>query len=361
MKSLGFLSTATLLVTATFVSCAAAAEAFAVFKSNDRGQSWIRSGAGMPGRSRINAFGSADGVLFAGTDSGIFASSDEALSWQPATGAAMSSGRIISFATLGRRVFAGTDGHGLLMSLDGGKSWALERGFTSQKVRCLLAHDGKVYAGTDANGVLVFNVAFQSWTHLSAGLPSHAQVFTLSAVRGRLFAGLYGRGLCLWDEQKQSWTKTGPVTPLALASVQDTLIAGHNPGGLCWSGDLGASWSKGVAESRAVSSAVSLLPDDTGELSSDAPVWELGSDDGLVFAGASEGIYYSKDGGRTWTRARGGLPEKSPGIAFLLKRDFVLAGTLIRGSNGESDGAANVSQPISSDIDRTPPTTGSRR
>lgn len=200
MTSSIYLSTATLLAAATLTSFAATKEAFAVFKSNDRGQSWTRSDAGMPGGSRINAFGTADGVLFAGTDSGIFISKDEALSWQPATGAALSSGRIISFAELSQGVFAGTDGHGLLVSWDRGKSWALEPTFPSRKVRCLLTHDGKVYAGTDSDGVLASNEAGQPWTRRSAGLPSHAQVFALSEVKGRLFAELYGRGLYGWDE-----------------------------------------------------------------------------------------------------------------------------------------------------------------
>jgi hypothetical protein len=361
MKSSAIAFSATFLVAATFASFAAAADAFAVFKSSDHGRSWMRSDAGMPGQSRINAFGSVDGVLFAGTDSGIFISRDEALSWQLATAAAMSSGRIISFATLGQRVFAGTDGHGLLVSSDAGASWALERTFPSRKVRCLLAHVGKVYAGTDANGVFASNDAGQTWTPLSTGLPSRAQVFALSAVRGRMFAGLYSQGLYAWDEPNQSWGQTGRVKPLALAGARDALIAGHNPGGLHWSVDLGASWSRGVAESPAVGLLLLLPSDDSGELSAEAPVWELASDDGLVFAGASAGIYYSEDRGRTWTRARRGLPEKSPGIAFLLKQDFVLAGTLIEKGNGEPDGAANESQPIRSEPNRTSSAAGSRR
>lgn len=338
MKSSPFLATTTLLGITTLTSFAAAAEVFAIFKSTDGGRSWIHSDAGMPGRSRINAFGSADGVLVAGTDSGVFISRDQALSWQRATGAAGASGRIISFAALGRKVWAGTDGKGSLVSSDGGRSWALERACPSPKVRCLLAHHGNVYAGTDTDGVFASNGAGQPWTHFSAGLPAHTQVFALSAIRGRLFAGLYSRGLYAWDEQKQSWVKTGPVTPLALASAHDTLIAGHNPGGLYWSGDLGVSWSKGVAAGHAVDPLVSLHSNHSGELPSEAPVWELGSnDDGLVLAGAAAGIYYSGDRGRTWARARKGLPEKSPGIAFLVQRNFALAATLIEDeeSHGE--------------------------
>src|SRR5260221_762889 len=79
------------------------------------------------------------------------------------------------------------------------------------------------------------------WCPLTGGDPG-GQIFALSAVKGRLFAGLYGQGLYAWDEQKSAWVKSGPVTPLALVSVHDTLIAGHNPGGFYWSGDLEASW-----------------------------------------------------------------------------------------------------------------------
>ena len=335
--------TATLIVVAAFTNFAAAVEVYAVFKSNDRGRSWSRSDAGMPGASRINAFGSARESLLAGTDSGIFISKDEALSWRPARGAAMSSGRIISFATMGGEVFAGTDDKGMLVSRDAGETWAVEDAFPSQKVRCLLVRDARLYAGTDAGGVFTSSDAGKTWTRMSAGLPSGQQVFALSGVASRVFAGLYSRGLYAWDEEKQSWAKLNAVTPLALTSVQDTLIAGHNPGGLYWSADLGVSWSKGVVEGHAVSPWLSLLPGDSGELLPEAPVWELGADAAVVFAGASAGIYYSEDRGRTWTRARRGLPENSPGVAFMLKREFVLAGTLIRGSNGEAGAPANSS------------------
>jgi len=321
---------AALVVVATLTSVAAAADAFAVFKSSDRGRSWTRSDHGIPQGSRIHAFGSAGELRFVGTDSGIFTSRDKALSWQPATGAVTSSGRVISFASLGRKVFGGTDGDGMLVSADGGRSWALDAAFPGRKVRCLLVHDDKVYAGTDAEGVLASHDAGRTWTRLAAGLPVHGQVFALSAVEGRLFAGLYSRGLYSWDRQGSAWAKVTPVTPLALASVEGTLIAGHNPGGLSWSADLGVSWFKGVAGGNAAGPLTVMASGDLGELSAEAPVWALASSDDVVFAGASAGIYYSEDRGRTWTRARTGLPEESAGIAFLLERGFVLAGAWVK-------------------------------
>jgi hypothetical protein len=144
-----------------------------------------------------------------------------------------------------------------------------------------------------------------------------------------------------------------------LATLGGTLVAGHNPGGLYWSADLGVSWSKGTAS--AVGQFTPGLLGEVGELPSEAPVWELAADDGLVFAGAATGVYYSEDRGRTWIRARTGLPAESPGVAFLLQRTFILAGTWIKGSEGEPRGAANGSPPIRLETNGGSSAGGSRR
>ncbi len=311
-----------------FTCTAVTAQSCAVFKSIDRGQSWVRADTGMLDPSRINGFGSLDDTLFAGTDSGVFLSQNEAGSWKPSTGLAKSSGRIICFATLERRVFAGTDGTGILESSDKGASWVVNAAFPFKNVRCLLADQERLYAGTDACGVLVSSDLGRTWTALPQGFPDHAQVFALSMVHDRLFAGLYSKGLYAWKEPDHRWTKAGDVSPLVLASIAGTLVAGHNPGGIHWSADLGASWSQGTA--KPVELFTGELPDPARELSSEAPVWELAADEELVIAGASAGIYYSEDQGRTWTRAWTGLPPDSPGVAFLLNRSFILAGIPIK-------------------------------
>ncbi|MES2568497.1 MAG: hypothetical protein V4710_00405 [Verrucomicrobiota bacterium] len=333
---------AVLLLVPVFTVITAAAENYAVFKSTDRGRSWIRSDIGMHAGSRINAFGSLDGTLFAGTDSGIFISRDEARSWRPATG--MASGRILSFATLERKVFAGTDGSGMLVSADEGKSWAPTAASPSKKLRCLLAHRDRVYAGTDAEGVFVSGDGGETWTALNREFPEHAQVFALVVAADRLFAALYSKGLYAWNEQEQRWRKAGSVLPLVLAGSADTLIAGHNPGGLHWSADVGVSWSKAMAVLSGQLAPV--LPNEAAELSNEVPVWELASNDGMAFAGASNGIYFSEDRGRTWVRARTGLPAESPGISFLLKERFVLAGALIKNVDGKPDSTEKQSQPF---------------
>ena len=302
-----------------------AADVHAIFKSVDQGRSWIRSDSGIPKGSRVNVFASRPGALFAGTDSGVFISIDEAQTWAAAKGLAASSGRIISLATIGRSVFAGTDKNGILVSSDEGKSWVRNAFLPAKKIRCLLAQGGKLYAGTDTDGVFVSDDKGVAWTNLRQGLPPQAQVFAMAIVEDRLFAGLYSKGLFVWNEQEGHWEKAGNVSPLVLATSRGTLIAGHNPGGLYWSSDLGASWSKGSAEKA----------NSQPELPAEAPVWETAGNDDLVVAGASTGIYYSKDHGRTWTRSRTGLSKHSPGIAFLLARNFTLAATTIDGAGSD--------------------------
>lgn len=332
---------AALLATAALACSAAAAERFAAYKSTDGGQSWQRADAGLGGRARVNAFGFAEGVLLAGTDAGILVSTDAALTWRPAGGTAAGA-RTLSFATAGKKVFAGTSGSGLLVSGDGGRSWSPQPALPARKVRSLLAHEGTLYAGTDAEGVFASRDEGETWAQLP-GLPAGAQVFALAAAGGRVFAGLYSRGLFGWDAGARAWSRAGEVTPLALASAAGTLIAGHNPGGLHWSTDLGASWAKGAAATAAPKPPAAAPKTETsGELHPEAPVWELAAGEHGAIAGAAAGIYLSRDRGRTWLRARGGLPADSPGIAFLVKEGIILAATWHQESAGGAPAAARA-------------------
>lgn len=315
------------LLTILFASATSAKETHAVFKSTDGGRSWGRSDQGIPRNSRVNAFGSLDETVFAGGDSGIYISRNEGRSWEPAEGAAMTSGRVTSFAAAAGILFAGADGVGLLTSADGGDSWTANTTIPVRKVRCLLVVDESLFAGTDADGVYASHDGGVTWASLEHGFPSQAQVFAMSMAGGRLFAGLYSKGLYAWNRQESQWKKAGAVSPLVLTSLDGTLVAGHNPGGLYWSKDLGATWKKGVA--RTLGEFTPESRRDSGELSAEAPVWELASNEKTVFAGASSGVYFSEDQGRTWSRARTGLPTESPAVSFLPKRNYVLAGVTI--------------------------------
>ncbi|MBL9172186.1 MAG: hypothetical protein JNL10_01505 [Verrucomicrobiales bacterium] len=289
---------------------------FAVYKSTNRGVSWIRSDDGLPGNARINAFAELESAVLAGTDSGILRSTNAARSWSPIAEPLRDSGRILCFAVLGGRVFARTD-RGLQVSLDAGVTWSPVSAFPSLQIRCLCVRGSELLAGTDAHGVLISRDDGRTWSSLGPGLPADAQVFALETLNGRLFAGLYSRGLYVWDPAQNAWRRTGSVVPLALAAVDRTLVAGHNPGGLHWSADGGVSWSRGGEPTLSVLASP--------ELTDASPVWQMAGGGGLVIAGAAAGIFISEDRGRTWIAAHGGLPAGRPGIAFHAAPGWMLA------------------------------------
>ncbi len=272
----------------------------AVFRSEDGGRSWVRADAGLPA-VRVNALGESGDHWLAGTETGIYASADRGRTWVVAAGDA---GRILSFATSGANVYAGTDG-GLLLSGDGGRRFAPVASFAPKRVRSLAVLGATVFAGTDRDGVHASDDAGRTWRRLDAGWPTQGQAFALAVSGGRVFAGLYAKGLWVWESGR--WEKRGDTTPLALAAVEGTLVAGHNPGGLRRSDDGGANWRE-------------TMPT--------APVWELGAGGGRVVAGVGGGVFVSEDQGRTWRRAA--LPEQTPGISMVVRGETMLVGVLLR-------------------------------
>ncbi|WP_146590352.1 WD40/YVTN/BNR-like repeat-containing protein [Posidoniimonas polymericola] len=145
----------------------------------------------------------------------------------------------------------------------------------------------------------------------------------MADLNGRVFAGLYSRGLWEWEAATELWEQRRPVEPLTIAAAGGTLVVGHNPGGLHWSEDQAVTWRRGVDPSTAgVGKA----------LMSDAPVWRLESGDELVLAGVADGVYLSRDLGRTWRRVEQGIPAGAPGIAFYVGKRVALAAVILGGS-----------------------------
>lgn len=293
---------------ALFAACslALAADAYSVFRSEDGGRSWAGPGEGLPAGSRINAFAAAGRAVVAATDAGLSRSLDQGRTWRAVAGP----GRSLALALQGPNLFAGTAGEGIWMSADAGETWRRLPGFEARNVRSIVGANGRIYAGGDKGGVFASADGGQTWLTLSGGLPPQAQIFALEVAQGRLFAGLYAKGLYTWDEPGQRWTRGGSVMPLVLAAIGETLVVGHNPGGLLWSGDL-----------------TNFARSQMGTLAADAPVWTLAAGRTRVFAGAAAGVYVSGDRGRQWTRTAQGLPPDSPGISFLVTDKFVLAAT----------------------------------
>ncbi len=296
-----------MLYTAIFLATSLLAQNFAVYRSADQGATWTNSSSGLPKSARVNAFAVSGASYLAATDHGIYISRNEANSWQLAYPAV----RALSLIVSGNHVFAGTDQAGLLRSGDSGLHWQ-PTAAPFRYARSLAAHQGVVYAGTDAQGVFASTDNGRTWQPLSSGLPQQSQIFSMVFHRGALHAALYRNGLFKLEPQLKIWTKVGNVLPLALASSGETLLSGHNPGGIHQTNEANAGWS---------AANLPFAPN-----LGNAPVWELAANNRLALAGVSSYIYRSRDHGRTWSPIENGIPLGATGIAFLTNPKLALAG-----------------------------------
>jgi len=297
----------------------AAPDNIKLYRSRNQGAHWELVGKGLPVSARVNALMEVGGRVVAGTDSGTHHSDDDGTTWQPAENAAGPIPRVLALAQIPGRIFAGTEKQGVLRSDNRGETWqAAGAGGNGGSIRSLLGVGNAVYAGTDQGGVLVSEDGGETWKCQSAGLPDHAQVFDLAEHGGKVYAGLYAKGLYSWEAAEGAWVRSGRVLPLEIASSGKSLIAGHNPGGIFYSDDLGKSWKEG---SRGMWGGV--------------PVWSLAAADGFALAGVASNneltleaasLFTSRDGGRSWSQSDQGIPAGSSAVSFLIGRGYLLAG-----------------------------------
>jgi photosystem II stability/assembly factor-like uncharacterized protein len=320
---------------------------YGLFVSMDRGVSWVQADIGLRAEARINALAGLGNVVVAGTDAGIFVSTKDAKSWRAAVIAGVERARVMSVISLKDQLLAGT-AEGLLLESADGNHWETNKTFPRRLVRSLHAIEDVVYVGTDADFVFRSTDQGKTWSQISAGLPERAQVSAMTSVGGTLFAGLYAQGLYRWNATEQKWNRVGAaagIKPLVLAASGDTLIAGHNPGGIFWSHDLGESWERWtLSEMDGMAPALDLIFNSGAAVTNaraipatEAPIWEMAADSKIAVAGAGSGIYLSTDKGRKWTRATKGLPTNAPGIAFYVHGDVIFAAVHLRAAGCEAD------------------------
>ncbi len=131
-----------------------------IFRSADRGRSWIRSDLSTPmhgngdlrwagERLAVNPFGSRE-ILFGSRAEGLFRSSDGGMTWRPlvAFGAAEDGIGILAVLFdpgLAGRVYANAYGDGLFVSDDGGESWSRLEGSPSRVLQMRMDADGTLF------------------------------------------------------------------------------------------------------------------------------------------------------------------------------------------------------------------------
>ncbi len=194
-----------------------------VYKSIDGGGSWAPLSTGLPNRIvyALAVHPTAPDVVLAGTADGVYRSADRGATW------VRTAGNVIMALAIDPQnpniVYKGSYGHGVGRSPDSGVTWSAT-GLVTGYVQAMLvdpATPGTLYAGT-LNGLLRSADSGATWVPVNAGL-TDLDVRALAASPGSLYVGTAGGGVFKSDNQGASWTafNHGLSSLSALALVID--------------------------------------------------------------------------------------------------------------------------------------------
>lgn len=259
----------------------------------------------------------ASATMYAGTIwRGIAKSVDGGAHWRPtgpfpllAGGAVPRPPDVMSLAldpTRPDTVYAGTNFGGVLESVDGGASWrSANRGLTAapyfqvrifDPVVALVADGRRLYAALSGSGVFVSDDRAEHWRRFARGLPE-PRVESLALAGKTLYAatadGAFRSGGGPWQRAGLAgrWLEAVAVG----AGRPQTIYAGALHEGVFESRDGGRSWS---AASYGLGSLYvrTLLADPRRP--------------GRVYAGTYAGVFASSDAARTWSALNAGLTHR---------------------------------------------------
>lgn len=212
-----------------------------VYRSTNKGATWIAANSGLTDKYVFALTLAPDGTLYAGTwGDGVFKSVDKGVTWTAANGG-LTNKVVLSLALApDGTLYAGTLYGGTFRSADKGATWtAASNGLTDMVIYALtFSQDGTLYAGTWGNGVQSMIRTAGKLTGLAlqspASLPENASA-TLQA------AALYDNDYR--QTVKPVWRVDNPAaasisadgTLTALAVPKDTVVtvtAGYSEGGV---------------------------------------------------------------------------------------------------------------------------------
>ncbi len=215
-------------------------------------------------------------IIFAGTTEGLWRTVDGGTSWTRASRRSIVVNDVLIDPRHSNRVLLATDRLGVLLSEDGGRTFAPSNdGYARRYVTAIVAdrnNPTNLYVGIandrESGGVFSFNRDDERWQQMSNGLGGRDVLSLQQTVKGDLVAGT-GQGIFLLGRKSRRWH------PTELAAAEDS----QNQ----------LSTRRHAVNSRPTS------------VISDARVNNLDLRDGRWLAATSHGLLKSMDEGRTWS------------------------------------------------------------
>lgn len=290
-----------------------------VYVTTNRGRTWNAANLGLADLS-VNALAAylgpeGEGLLFAGTSSGLYQWVGEARQWFAVAGYPAGhpvQAIVVASSPSASALFVGTEGGGLWRSIDGNALHRLEAVDADSSVNAIavsadFSADGTLMIATAEHGLMRSRDRGDSWQPLTGAAGAHSTLALTSCASpdGQVWlAGLHERGVLRSADGGASWQSSNvgvssrPVLALALSpgfAADGTLLVGTAAEGVLRSTDGGATWSP-ASDGLEELSVTSLTF---------APTFPA---DGRVWAIAGAGLVGSCDGGQTWAPVTG-LPR----------------------------------------------------
>ena len=336
----------------------AGTEGAGIFRSTDRGNSWTSLNTGLhyePGEgfTGVTAFLQKDNTFYAGTRDGLYASTDDGNTWHPVSSFRKHES-ISGIVVIGDRIYVGTLNTGVWYSDDDADSWLqVNDGLFHKTVRVISSIGTTLVAGTE-DGAFRKRVNEDSWTPINAGFvaqpidmkpinkaridagfgplperehPSGIRIDSFAGMDHLLYVGVYmgkDRGIFRSNDEGDTWTritvKEMTHTVEALAVYGRTLYASTYGSGVFRSDDKGDSWT--VVNNGLTNRTVSAL---------------LAVNEDTVFTGTLEGgIFRTMDGGDSWVEVNTGLTNTSVGELVVIGKTIYagMSERLVHSTNG---------------------------
>jgi ligand-binding sensor domain-containing protein len=283
-----------------------------MFRSEDRGTTWAKSGQGVTDPFILSLVTGKDGAVYVGTfRGGVFRTKDQGKSWHPIN-SGLKRKEIKTLLAVGDVIYAGTADGAYRFNAADDRWTVVTTGLDEVLVHALVqSADGTLYAGTSGKGVLRFKADSTGWVRMHHGLKDHEgmienfiRVLTIDP-EGGIYAGTFDGGVFRSADGGSTWRPISRALPNdsirgILFNSRGLFVAtGH---GIFKSTDKGHQWvplNKGLT-----SMAVQVL---------------IESGSGSLYAGTNAGAFRSDDDGKSWTAINQGLEGGMAPPPFLFR------------------------------------------
>ncbi|UVT17380.1 MAG: hypothetical protein H8K04_07520 [Nitrospira sp.] len=282
-----------------------------IFRTMDRGATWIPVGGGVTDPFILSLASAKDGAVYAGTfRGGVFRSRDEGNTWQPINGG-LKRLEVKALMTVDHELYAGT-GDGVYRLNDSENYWTpVTAGLDDILVHALArSTDGTLFAGTSGKGVFRFSPRSSGWVRLRHGLKDHEgmienfiRVLVIDQDQS-IFAGTFDGGVFRSADGGLTWR------PISRALPNDSIR------GIVFS-DQGLVVATGNGIFKTVDKGKQWIPVNKG-LTNLAVQVLIGTGDKGLYAGTSAGVFRSDDG-HSWVAVNQGLEAGTAPPPFLFR------------------------------------------